>query len=214
MTPLRAALGATLLIVAIGAVVALSESRPRLSGTNSVKPVAFLGDVQPGQQVCQGGELVPGDTGAVGVFAGTYQRAAGPLSVVVSEGGRAIASGRSAGGLGDGTARIPVRRIARTVSGTQVCVRNDGPVRVTLAGLPAPPSGAAALDGAPYPGRLQLDYFRPGRERWWSLIGPITHRFGFGKAAFLGSWSLWLAAGLLAAAWAVAIGTLLRRLRP
>ena len=55
----RVALAATLAAVAVALVVVLSQSAPRLAGTNDVRPAAYVAVVPPGGHVCQAPESLP-----------------------------------------------------------------------------------------------------------------------------------------------------------
>ena len=57
---------AVVLLAAFGSVLAHSE--PRLTGTNSVPLRAPVIGLQPGEQVCQPGQLLPAGSGRVRLF--------------------------------------------------------------------------------------------------------------------------------------------------
>ena len=91
--------------------------------------------------------------------------------------------------------------------------RGDTADRFTRAfqGMPTP-AAAAAHDGRrSLGGRLIIDYLRPGTSSWLSLAGEVAHRMGLGRAA-AGTWIVFLALALLAAAIVLASRLLLREL--
>ena len=71
-------------LVAIAlAAVALFRSDLRLSGTNSVHPIAYVATVEPGRAVCATDMVVPAGTAGIKLVAGTYGRAGPPLTVEI-----------------------------------------------------------------------------------------------------------------------------------
>lgn len=207
-----AAVGVVALLVTFG--IALTAREPRLSGSNYTPPEAFVTAVQPGQQACQGSELLPGDTAAVRLTIGTYGRPGPPLTLTATgPAGRTLTRGVLGAGWRQGVVRIPVRRVTSATNDVRLCV-----------GVAPPPRGSAiALGGNVQPGeeievggrsfqgvRVRVDYLRPDRESWYELLPTIVHRFSIAKAGFLRNWE-WVAALLLVFGSALlAIRTVLR----
>lgn len=170
----------------------------------------FVAQVPAGKRLCQAEELVPGDTHALQLTIGTYQRPGPPVVIDVTRGGRLLAGGGRAAGWTQGDhVRLPLVRSVPTTAGPEVCLTNSGPATLALGGSASVPP-PARVDGIPQRGRVRIEYVRSGRESWWSLMPTIFHRFGLGKAPGLGSWTFVLAWGLVLAAAAIA-GRLLWR---
>lgn len=91
-----------------------------------------------------------------------------------------------------------------------MCVRNGGGRRIVIAGFPTRRAIAALVGGRRAGGKMRFEYIRPGRESWWALAPTVAHRFGVGKAGFIGDWTLTAAAILLLVAWLAAVRLLVR----
>ncbi len=207
-----AAAGVVALLTTFG--IALAAREQRLSGTDSTPPEAFVAGLAPGQQACQGEELLPGDTGAVQLTIGTYGRPGPPLSLTATgPSGRLLTRGALPAGWHQGVVRIPVRRTSSPTDAARVCVRVAPRPRGSTIALGGDTEAGYLMEvaGRPFPGaRMRLDYLRPGRESWYQLLPTIVHRFSIDKAGFLRDWE-WVAALLLVLATAfLAIRTVLR----
>jgi hypothetical protein len=203
------ATGALLLAVAVA--VALSDSKPRLAGTNRVPAADFTVELRPGQRICQGEETVPKDAAAVRFTTPASGRA--DLGVEISA-GRSVARGARRGAFAAGQLRVPVTRVERSAQPGTVCVTQRGGAPVKIAGLLTGPNPASAVvDGGQTAGRVRIEYLRGGEESWWSLAPTIVHRFGIGKGGLIGSWAVVPVALLLLAAWGAAALALLREPR-
>ena len=92
-----------------------------------------------------------------------------------------------------------------------VCIRNAGREAAAIKGDRVPvPAGSAALEGGPQPApppwiRMHFDYQLQEASTWWSFAPDLAERFGLVKATFFGSWTFWVALGLLLA---LALGTI------
>lgn len=203
------ALGASLLVLAGGLVAAVSESKPRLAGTNNVFDRVSDVTLRGGQELCQVRELVPGDTGAI------RMHVAGPgsdvLAVRLRDGEQVIARGALAPGWDDGDVDVAVSpTVARTRADVSVCVANRGRGSVRFYGYGADETerSRVVLAGRPLRERIRLSYVRPGQESGWALAGTVAHRMGLGRGDWLEVWPFyaWLAAlsGMVIAAVAVA----------
>lgn len=209
MTRVRVVVAATVAIVALGLVAVLSESKPRLAQTNNVPPQRVVAELGPGQQVCQGLETVP--SGVARLVLRTPPRLEGEFPVAAQvRGGRDVSLADSVGEARAGRLVVDVGSPPRSTIDAEICLTNEGRERLSLSGFPIRGEQAARVDGAPGRGRLAMDYLRPGRESWWELAGTVAHRFGIGKAAFFGDWTLWAALALMAGAWVAALRLVLR----
>jgi hypothetical protein len=202
---LRAVLIGGPLLIALGIVVVLSVGNLPLLGTNRVGPAGFFAVVPPrGGQVCTGApQHVPARTGQVVVRSSTSQ--AGPLDVSLVRGGRVVARGRRTAAYESGDTYVRLARPLRGGALAVVCVRNGGPKPLGLAGTPANQAPKVRIDGRPVDALIRLEYRGGDRVSWWSRIGAVARRFGDGKASWVGSWTMWLAAGLSLLAIALAL---------
>jgi hypothetical protein len=208
---IRTVLAGGLAIVLAAVAVLLSDRQPRMAGSNLVPDFGLLPELPAGKRLCQTEELVPAGAATVRVRIAA-SRAPGLLDLNVEAGGNRVTRGRVATTPGDQFLTVPIEPVARTTDGARLCITNRGASPVALAGSDRiqPPAKA---DGGSLPGRVRVDYFRPGRESWWALIGTVVHRFGYGRADLLGSWTLFLALGLTMCAIAVAAVAVLRPAR-
>jgi hypothetical protein len=206
----RVLVGAGLVIAAAAVAVALSESKERLAGSNNLSAPQFVATVPAGGQACQGGEFVPGEAARLRLLVGTFTKPTPPLEVAIRAPGRDPLRGRLAGGGAEGYVEVPLDRTTSPVAGATVCVRNAGARRIVIGGFPTEPEIAAGIGRRRAAGKMRLEYLRPGRESWWALAPTVAHRFGLGKADFLGDWTLAAAAVLLLSAWVLAVRLLVR----
>jgi hypothetical protein len=189
--PLRVVLIGGLVALLAGIAIVLSQSGHELTGSNLVKRDQFVVVLQGGQQTCQLGVNVPAGTGRLGLEVGTYGRPGPPLLVTAGAPTRppALRAGLPPG-WHEGTVTVPVRpTLARAAAG-QLCIRNGGRSRIAVAGSQGVPS---------------VYYEAPHATSWWSRLGRLADR-----APYLGSWALWIAVALVAAAVGVAVVVMLR----
>ncbi len=184
------------------------ERKPRLAGSNNVSESQFVADIPGGGTLCQKGELVPHDAAKLQLAVGTYDLPRPQLSVNVESPEGLVSRGTLSGGSRQGSIRIPITGPRTELTGARVCVRNDGKRRVSLAGEPVRPVSVAA--GKPQRGRIRLAWYRSGEESWLELAPVVVRRFGLGKAPWLGSWTLWLAAGAALASCVLAVAAMAR----
>jgi hypothetical protein len=207
-TPVRAVLAVGLLALAGAAVIVLSQSAPRRSGTNLTDDVGFVLPLAGGQQLCQPGELLPGDTGALRLAAST-SRAGGPALMVGIAGPHGlISSGGLPAGWQSGRVSIPITRVAHTVASVTVCVRNKGAGSVVFGGSVPDGSFVVTLDGRGLGGRMRIEYMRPGSETWLQLLPALSYRFSLAKADLVRHWAALGALVLMLLAVALAVRTL------
>jgi hypothetical protein len=199
--------------LAIGALaLEMSGAAPRIADTDHLNPVGFFTSMRGGQEMCQPQMLLPDDAQRVQVLIGTYGLSVPALAVrFVDTRGRVVSSGRIPAGSPQGYVAVPiVYPHGRTVNGT-LCIRAGGRRKLVIAGdIVAPGPAADEVQGTIEGGRIAVVYLRPGRESWWQLLPTLSRRMGFGKALFFGTWTLPLAALLLAGLW-IGVGRLLVR---
>jgi hypothetical protein len=203
-TPAGIVLVVGMLAIASAATVILLQRSPRRSGANLTSNRGFVIPVPGGQQLCEPGELVPADTGAIKLTA-TPGGVSGPaLSVDITGAGGRVGAGRLGGGWRAGAIRIPVSRVTSTVGGT-VCVSNLGSQQVDFGGSAPDSAYVIQIAGRPFDGRLRIEYLRPGRESWLQLVPALAHRFSLAKSDLLRHWAAPAALVLVLLAMALAL---------
>ena len=198
------AFGLTILVVLVGAVLAVSEARQRPAGTNNVFDTFPNVVVDPGGEACSEHEIVPGGTAAVRVRATRADPPGPPIELRLEQGGRELARGRFAEEWRDGLVDVPVEPVlASTFEDATVCLRNAGTQPLTLWGYGAADERRTVLDGTATGERTRLTYLRAGEESGWDVAGAVARRIGNGRGSLLDGWAFsgWLAAlaGALAA---------------
>lgn len=212
--PVALVLAIGLIALVVAGVAILARSEPRRSGTNLISDSGFVIPLAPGRQLCEPGELLPGDTGGLRLMADSGASAGPRLSVHVFSPQGLVSSGELAPGWRSGAVLIPIRRVARTLPSTIVCLRNAGSSPVSFGGS-APASGfVIELAGKPFGGRLRIEYMRPGSESWLSLLPTLAHRFSLAKSDLARHWA-WIAVlVLMLLAVGLAARTMLREESP
>lgn len=182
---------------------ALTRAVPVRTGTNAILPLEALGGTVGRIDVCQADELIPAGTGAVRVWLRTTGRPGPALALVATDGRTAIGRGTLAAGWSGKTATIPLRPTTREQRSARICMTVGASSSVTLAGESsnAPNAGPpATAAGAPLRGRLRIEYLKPAHHNWWSQLGAIDRRMGFGRAPAGGGIAFAVALLTLAAA--------------
>jgi hypothetical protein len=178
-----------LLAIALVALVVLLQSAQRRAGTNLTTDTGLVVHVPAGESVCEPGEIVPKDTGALGLGAGTGTHPGPELDVTIGGPTGPLTSGRLAAGWRSGVIRIPLKRVRETVVGATVCVSNRGSSQVDFGG--SVPSGFAIdIAGKTLLGRLRIEYMRPGSETWLQFAPVLAHRFSLAKSDLLRHWEV------------------------
>jgi hypothetical protein len=212
MRDARVALALGLALVAIAAAIVLSQSPQVLTSTNGVKPLnAALTSVPGAGSACQANEVLPARTTAVTL---SLRASAGPrVAVTILSGKTVVAQGESASGWIGNMVTIPVGPLDHAVHQTTVCFAFAGAnERVLFLGAPTSTGSAARTDTSVLPGRIAIEYRRPGSSSWWSLALSVARHLGLGRA-WAGTWVALLAATLMAASIALAAWLAIRDLR-
>jgi hypothetical protein len=213
--PSLVAIGCVLL--AAGVAAALTRDVPVRTGTNEMLATTALGGTVGRLEVCQDAELIPAGTGAVRVWLRTTGRPGPALALETTSGGATVARGTLAPGWSGEAATIPLRPVTREQRPARICVTIGATSSVALMGQAltgeasaAPNAGPpATASGTQLGGRLRLEYLMPGRHSWWSQVGTIARRMGFGRRPG-GSGVAFAAALLMLAAAGVALRQLVR----
>ncbi|HEX3909328.1 MAG TPA: hypothetical protein VHW67_01335 [Solirubrobacteraceae bacterium] len=201
-TPVRLVVAIGLPAITIAAIAILAGSAPRRAGTNLTADTGYVLPLDPGRQLCEPAELVPGDTAALrlNISSGAPQ---GPrLDLTMSNADGPVGVGGLAAGWRSGVLSIPVSRVRTTKQAVMICLVNRGTTRVAFGGS-VPDSGFyVVIGGKPLSGRMRIEYMRPGSETWFSLLPTLVHRFSLAKADLVRHW----AAGAVLVLMLIAIG--------
>jgi hypothetical protein len=87
---------------------------------------------------------------------------------------------------------------------------NRGPGQVSFGGSVPDSVFVIQLAGKPLGGRLRIDYMRPGRESWLSLLPTLSHRFSLAKSDLVRHWAVPAALVLMLLAIGIAITAIAR----
>jgi hypothetical protein len=214
MRAIQIVLGVVLAAVAAALILDASGRAPRGAGGDHAASALFAANVPGGGIVCQPDAFLSDDAARVQILVGTFGRPVPDLRITFVHGANsAVASGALPSGAREGLVTIPIKRTRSAPASTTACLHVGGRSSVELAGEAGPIiPGSEVVGGRPQPGRVSLAYFREGEESWWSLLPELTHRFGLGKAAFFGDWTLPVAALALLGVWVAAARLLAREL--
>jgi hypothetical protein len=183
MRGVQLALGAGLTLLALAIGLTLSRSPATVAATNKPhgRQETPISSTRRPTRYCQTGETLPRGTSAIRISLGA---SIGPrVSVLVSAGGRAIASGEQDSGWTGWVLAVPVSPLSHTVAGVTICA-SFAPAHetVVLFGERTPAAIAARAGGQPTQGRMWIEYLRPGTRSWASLTSSVVRDMGFGRA--------------------------------
>ena len=196
----RLVIAAGLALVAGLVLVLLLVPGQRRAGSNYVPEFGPVTELRGTATHCEPGQLIPADAGALNPLVGTHGKPTPAIDVTVTApGGGVLTRGSLPAGHGQGRVVVPVERVDRPVNGAEVCIRTG-------------PGGRTVLYGRGE--SVRLAWLRPGSETRLSLLPTVAHRLGLAKLNPLGSWLLAFLALVLAAAWLLALRTLLREVGP
>jgi hypothetical protein len=209
----RVTLGVAFALAAGALALDLSGHAARMAGSNHVPIVGTGVTVPGGHVVCQVSLAPPADSARVVLLVGTTLPRIPPLRLrFVSDSGALVYTAQAGGEPGTiGSLEMPVQWRSAPATG-KLCVRVGGSAPLYMTGVLLPPaSTTAAVDGHPQGGAMTVLYLRRGRESWWHLLPTLSRRFGYGKASWIGTWTLPVAAFALLCVW-IACGRLVVRL--
>lgn len=202
--PAVVALLAALTLLLVAALLVLTRSAPRRSGTNMTAMQSVTLSLPPGQTLCEPGEIVPADTAGLRVLAQTASPSGSLRASVLGATGTTIAAGSVAAGWRPGNVTIPIGRVRSTIVAT-VCLRNGGAHPLQFGGSQPDPPFTVLVNGVQQSGRLRIDYMRPGSESWLELAPTLAYRLSLSRSLLTGPWAavavlvLMLAVALLTA---------------
>lgn len=190
------ACGLVALLVAIG--VALARSPTTVVRINIAGPAETeLAEVREGRTtICQAGELLPAGTTAIRLALFTNF---GPrIALSVYEGGHVLLRGAVSSGWTSREVTVPVKPLGRALADARICASFQGADEtVSLVGEPKARKGALTANGRKFPAQLLIEYLKPGRTTWASLVSSIARHLGMARAAE-GTWLAFLALVLVA----------------
>jgi hypothetical protein len=202
--------GGELALVVVLAVLLLHHA-PRRSGTNMAPNPAFVAILGQGHELCQGQDLLPGDTEALDFTIGTYGAPGPQLALSIkTAAGAVLTEGGLPTGWRQGAVSIPVRRVHVATEGSTMCLRNLGAHKIAIAGYAPDPGNYMQEDGKTIPGHVRIEYLRSTHESWFALLGTIAHRFSLGKSNLLRHWAVGAVLALMLLAIALATRTILK----
>jgi hypothetical protein len=199
----RVVLAAFAVLLVVATVATVLRHVTRVLGNNGIAQSAFVVTVPPGDAACQAIPAPPAGTEALRVTLGVYGDPRARLRVRIGR-----RTGTPAVSVRDGAQDLPAPGAA---GADRLCIENAGGRRVELAGVTAPPEGAATVEGKPAKGVFGVVYMSGPPDTWAERIDTLFARIGFAKG-LPGGWAtapvlvLFLAAalgGALALSWKV-----------
>jgi hypothetical protein len=211
MRGVKLALLAGLALLGVALLLTLLASPMTVAATNKVPgSEAPIGATTTGATYCQSHEALPRGTSAIRIW---LDASAGPrVSAIVYSRGRVVASGTRGSVWIGGSFTVPVKPLARTISGTTVCASfrlHDE--TIVIQGMPSSRATAAHDGRHALAGRMGVEYLRPGTRSWLSLGSEVARRMGLGRTPG-GTWIALVALALFASAVALTSRLLLRDL--
>jgi hypothetical protein len=208
---IRILLGAGLGLIAVAVAVTLSRAPQTLARTNGVPLVTKLAVTTGDARGCQRGERLPRGTSAIRL--GLFSILGPKVTVQVFAGSRVVTEGTRGPGWEGTYLAVAVGKRARSFAPVTVCFRlAEVDSEVSYLGSHAPRSLAMTARGKTLPGRMTIEYLRPGKKSWWSFTGSIVRDMGFGHAVVGVSVAV-LALTLTGAALALSSWLVVRELR-
>lgn len=214
MREARLSLAAGLVLIALGLVAVLSRAPASVAHANGIAAADPLARLTDGGRLCQAGESLPDGTSTIVLSLSAFHGPRVTLEAFVpGGGGRALTRGEQGSNWTGRTVTVPVHPVSGLVHDATVCVAfSTRHEPVSPFGQPTTPALAASDRGAPLPGRMRIEYLRPGERSWWSYVASIVRHMGFGRAR-TGTWVAFVAIAAMLAAVATAAGALVRELR-
>jgi hypothetical protein len=179
----------SLLLLALGVVVAASQRERHQLGSNFVRPVAFVADAKAGKRVCQAGMLVPAGTGGIGLRIGTFGRPGPAVRLSLSAPGASTVRGTLAAGWSQGDIVVPIPELGAERRDARICLEHDGPGVIAIAGGPGLGRGARVGRRAAI-GMIRLEYVERNARPWWPVVPKMDDRLAAVRDALPGSASL------------------------
>jgi hypothetical protein len=207
---LTLAAGLALLAIALG--VTLTRSPPTVAWSDFTPLNGTFLQTDRSVRACQAHEVLP--LGVSAVRLSLYDAYGPRITVKVLSGERVLTSGvRDAGWIGE-SPTVPLQPVRQGSSHVKLCFALGRPGGiVAVDGSQA--SGAEELtyaDGRRLPGRMRIEYLKPGGSSWWSLASPVARRMGLGHWP-TGTWVVLLEMAMITAVVAGVSWLTIRELR-
>jgi hypothetical protein len=198
--PIRyaAAVGIAAVVAAIGAFLLIPQHL--ILGTNKIGPIVPVIDLEAEAQACERVPSVPAGAGFVRLGVGQTEPAT--LRVLLEDSGRPIGSGTATDVVG-GTVAVRLDRPTPAAANARLCVLNLGGGPVSLFGEPPLRNGVRVPT-------MGITFLEAGSSSWLSRLGEIETRYGYAHAGAIGTWAVWVAGFLAAAAAILAFGLMTR----
>jgi hypothetical protein len=192
LLPVRVALIAGLTALAVALVVVLSGRPLTLAGSNGVPARLDVSSITHAESSCEDGGTVPQGTQAIRV---SLSANTGPqVTLKVFSGPTLVTEGEHDAGWGiDETVTVPVKRVARTIHEAHICTSVTNVVEpLQVNGYRVPSSGGAIAV------LLRMEYLRPGRHSWLSLVPSAARAMGLDHTPS-GAWGAYLVIAVMLA---------------
>lgn len=193
---MKSVLGAGLVLGAVIIGGVLTQSPPIVVSVNTIEE-AIIETSRQRIEGCQTHERLPANISAIRLRADALL---GPrVTLVVLADGHVVTRGERGSGWTGGAVTIPVRARSKTLSDVDLCfvLYLNGDETAELIGEQARRAGGTPGGNGALPGRLGVEYLRPSRSSWWSLLPAVARRMSLGRAAS-GTWSVLVVVGLMA----------------
>jgi hypothetical protein len=163
------------MLVAIG--VSLARTPLVRAGTDGTPLPTEVGATFAPDTVCQGEETLPKGTTVLRM---TLLSLLGPgIKVRAMAGGQVVTSGEKSSGWTGTVVAVPVRPVARTYKPVTICFTLAKRQQlVNYRGANTTRSPAVSNGTQVLPGRIRIEYLKPGKESWLSLALPTARRIG------------------------------------
>jgi len=180
------ALAAGLLTIAVGVALTLARRPLVLVAENLPQTHHTLIMARHSAGACQAGEVLPAGTSAVRL--GLTTDIGSRVGVKVLADSRVIAEGTQRPGWRGASVTVALPPRPRTLAPVTVCFAlTDLNSAIRMLGLATGAHVAARAEGKALPGRMHVEYLRPGPRSWWSMLSSVSWRLGLGRAAS-GTW--------------------------
>jgi hypothetical protein len=213
MSRIRIAVLIGLTVIAAALALTLSHSPISIAQVNDTHHELLLQTAHK-TAGCQTEEVLPAGISAIRLEA--FATAGPRVRLSVSASGRTIVHGEVAPGWTGGAVTVPVRTLPRPTSGATLCFYfyTNGEETIYYEGSSLTRTGsipARTISGS-LPGRIRVEYLRPGHSSWWSLATRAARRMGLGRA-WSGTWIAFFVALLMAGVVLLSSRLALRELR-
>jgi hypothetical protein len=183
---IKVALTIGLALIALAFVLTLAHAPLSVARRGAAPEQTLVSTGRPAS-ACQAGETLPGGTTALRL---SLAAALGSrVTVKVLSGRRAVTHGTTQPGWSNASVTVPVQPLAHTVAPVTVCfalAQMNG--KIAMRGSRTSRAQAATSRRQHLPGRMDIEYLRPGASTWWAQATAVARRLGLGRTAS-GTWN-------------------------